>query len=448
VCELERLVVREWQLYNSSGTFDATMAHHIANTLIDFAKELGRPAAGLLQSLSEEDAAKFQMMLAAKGGASGAGNEIRELLVLLQGAAKRKEEEGGAAGQPGDADAVAAPPAAPAAPDVADGKDAGHQAMVPAGAAAAAAWQDEKEEEGEQDEEQEEGAAAEVSAEANDTSRLSVSRLPDLDLVMQLLERDGSGRRLVFSTWDYGGQHVFRIVHHLFLTRFAVYLAVFNMADLVGAEATEATADKCLNELHGWLNDLWMHAAEAPVIVVGTHKDTIDNSPSTLKHVDGLLRNRFAGTKFWPFLRSNDVEGLGFFGVDSKSRAGDEGGADPTVALLRQKVEELAKGEKYIDKQLPMKWLLVLDMVEAMTRGETQAQEQEGKGEQQQQQQQQGGERAAPVRRVSLSRMHAIGKECGLPSDPSLSLEEEVGALLDLFHELGMLVHYNDPKLR
>ena len=99
-----------------------------------------------------------------------------------------------------------------------------------------------------------------------------MARLPDLDLVMQLLEEDNSTRRLVFSTWDFGGQHVFRIVHHLFLTRFAVYLAVFNMHDLVGAGATEATANNCLTELHGWLNDLWMHAAEAPVIVVPMYK--------------------------------------------------------------------------------------------------------------------------------------------------------------------------------
>ena len=92
----------------------------------------------------------------------------------------------------------------------------------------------------------------------------------------------GKGQKLVLSTWDYGGQHIFRIVHHLFLTRFAVYLAVFNMADLVGEKATDESRTRCLDELHGWLNTLWMHAAEAPVILVGTHKDTLSLSPSDL----------------------------------------------------------------------------------------------------------------------------------------------------------------------
>jgi hypothetical protein len=440
---LERLIVHEWQLYQTSNAaFDSTMAQHIANTLLEFAKELGKPAADLLRLLSGEDGAKFQQMLAAKGGGkSGAGHEIRELLELLQGqredgAEEAEEAEGGVSAQTGAAVA-------------AGGKDAGKQRLAkPKVAEAAVGGQEQKEEE----EDVAKVARQKAAAVAEDTSSLAVTRLPDLDLVMQLLEQDGSaGRRLVFSTWDYGGQHVFRIVHHLFLTRFAVYLAVFNMDDLVGAQATDATANKCLTELHGWLSDLWMHAAEAPVVLVGTHKDMIDDSPPSLKRVDELLRVRFAGTKFWPFLRGNDKDGLGFFGVDSKSRAGDERGEDATVGLLRIKVEELAKGEKYIDKQLPMKWLLVLDALEVVARGG-----QEGKGAKQGKQQQEedgegegkAGPALQPVRRVSLSRMHAIGQQCGLPSDPSLTLAEEVGALLDLFHELGLLVHYNDAKLR
>ena len=141
--------------------------------------------------------------------------------------------------------------------------------------------------------------------------------------VNEMLESgEDNVRKIVFTTWDYGGQHIFRIVHHLFLTRFAVYLAVFNMANLVGDTATEGTREECLAELHGWLNDLWMHAAGAPVVPVGTHKDALGSDEvlmERLNQVELLLRNRFEGTKFWPHLQCNGSKS--FFAVDSRSRA-------------------------------------------------------------------------------------------------------------------------------
>jgi hypothetical protein len=133
--------------------------------------------------------------------------------------------------------------------------------------------------------------------------------------------------------------------------------------------------------------------------------------------------------QFWPFLQSNEKDRLCYFAVDSKARAADGSAADPTVNLLRQKVEELAQAEAYIDKQIPFGWLKVLDRLQTLS-------------------QECGANDAAPIRRLPLQEVYAIATECGLPSDSNLSLEEEVGALLDLFHELGMLVHYNDPKFR
>jgi hypothetical protein len=225
-------------------------------------------------------------------------------------------------------------------------------------------------------------------------------------------------------------------VHHLFLTNYAVYLAVFNMADLVGDEATEETREKSLAELHGWLNDLWMHAAGAPVIPVGTHKDAIGSEVEQLEKVESLLRDRFEGTKFWPYLASNEKEGRIFFAVNSRTRTEDGRSADPTVGILRQKVEELAKGEKYIDTQLPFKWLRVIDRLQMLSQGEK---EDEGAS----------SEQRGKVKRLPLDQVYEIANECGLPSDASVtSLEDEVSELLDMFHQLGMLVHFNVENLR
>jgi hypothetical protein len=157
-------------------------------------------------------------------------------------------------------------------------------------------------------------AAEQMQLKRMQSSEVCVNEMPE--------SGEDNVREIVFTTWDYGSQHIFRIIHHLFLTRFAVYLAVFNMAALVGDTATEETREGCLAELRGRLNDLWMHAAGAPVVPVGTHKDALGSDEvltERLSQVELLLRNRFEGTKFWPHLQCNGNKS--FFAVDSRSRA-------------------------------------------------------------------------------------------------------------------------------
>jgi hypothetical protein len=190
-----------------------------------------------------------------------------------------------------------------------------------------------------------------------------------------------------------------------------------------------------------------MHAAHAPVIPVGTHKDVLlrqigklcsdpveqaKQLKTMLLQAEGLIRARFEGTHFFPYLASNLAEGLSFFPVDNTKN-----GDDPTVQLLRQKVETLASKEEYIDKQIPHAWLRVLDRLQL--HGDTDVStDADGRA---------SGQRKRPRRRLALSEVYEVAIASGIPSSASLSLEEEVGALLDLFHELGMLVHYNEPKL-
>lgn len=53
----------------------------------------------------------------------------------------------------------------------------------------------------------------------------------DEELVMRCYNEgmSVSSADLRLSIFDYGGQSVFNVVHHLFLTQFGVYVAVFNM---------------------------------------------------------------------------------------------------------------------------------------------------------------------------------------------------------------------------
>lgn len=41
--------------------------------------------------------------------------------------------------------------------------------------------------------------------------------------------KDEDEEPLKLSMWDFGGQDVFYTLHHLFLTRYGVYLIAFNM---------------------------------------------------------------------------------------------------------------------------------------------------------------------------------------------------------------------------
>jgi GTPase SAR1 family protein len=437
-CELERFDVKDWQMYEALGEFDSAMARHIAvhiQQVIDFAKARGKQA----NELSDEDLVELQEVMEAEEGDEGdtSSKEILELIRKLCPSQETMEVKGAAV-------AVGLTAAEGLAPEGLSGgalvlvsaADTGSGHDDPGVSATTTSTASTTNASTSNDVDATESAQAGREDAASATMTTAVTQLPQ-DMVLQLIENgiDASARKMIFSTWDYGGQHIFRIVHHLFLTRFAVYLVVFNMADLVGDTATEETREKCLAELHGWLNDLWMHAAMAPVIPVGTHLDMVSEEDGALERVDSLLRQRFEGTRFWPHLASNTAEGLVFFPVDSRTRT-EDGRADITVRQLRQKVEKMAQGEEYIDKQVPLSWLQVLDRLQTMSRGHGSGGAIDGTG------------KRGKVRRLSLKGVCEIAQECGLPTDPSMSVEEEVAGLLDLFHELGMLVHYNEPKLK
>ena len=87
---------------------------------------------------------------------------------------------------------------------------------------------------------------------------------------------------ITFSLWDYGGQDVFLSLHHLFLTRFGVYVVVFDMTLLAGGRLSGGTAEgaKAMRTIRFWLSTIAVHSQRqgeaggtAPIVLVGTHKD-------------------------------------------------------------------------------------------------------------------------------------------------------------------------------
>ena len=135
-----------------------------------------------------------------------------------------------------------------------------------------------------------EAEAAEVAAAAAD---VGVSKM-DVDLLLKY-QRDGVEESVTLITYDYGGQRVFYALHHLFLTRFGVYLCCFDMRKMIDTGATEAvvldgTKTKqrrpvydpagCLSFLRFWLASIYEHARDtqgqcATVLLIGTHGDHV-----------------------------------------------------------------------------------------------------------------------------------------------------------------------------
>ena len=70
--------------------------------------------------------------------------------------------------------------------------------------------------------------------------------------IMELsVSNPGTQQPLRLSFWDYGGQDKFIGLHHLYLSRYCVFLLVFNMKWLLPGASRK---DECLEYLTGWLN--------------------------------------------------------------------------------------------------------------------------------------------------------------------------------------------------
>jgi GTPase SAR1 family protein len=120
----------------------------------------------------------------------------------------------------------------------------------------------------------------------------------DEEMVMKTLATmQDAHTGLLISLFDFGGQSVFDVIHHLFLTR----NGVFNMEWLVkdGPEK-----EKALRFMRNWLSSIVVHTYDrvhgtcAPVVFVGTRLDTI-TSGAEHEAISTVLYERTSLT-IWP----------------------------------------------------------------------------------------------------------------------------------------------------
>lgn len=231
----------------------------------------------------------------------------------------------------------------------------------------------------------------------------------------QLVTRKHNGKDdIAFTIWDYGGQTVFYTLHHLFLTKYGIYLLVFDMREILckgkgvieKAEKRAQTRDYLLF----WLNSVSMHAPDAPLMIIGTFLDALE-SKSELETVNRIL-HRILSDRHKKQIHNNGR--LLFFPLNNRRPETDYTelftslGANfgRNIEVVRDQIEVIARSQEFVNQELSLRWVKTLDtMLEQ------------------------------PDNFLELQRVYELAQGVGL--NDSL----EVDKMLAFFHELGMIVH-------
>jgi GTPase SAR1 family protein len=240
--------------------------------------------------------------------------------------------------------------------------------------------------------------------------------------------KDGHCQNLTISAWDYGGQEVFYSLHHLFLTRYGVYLVVFNMEHLNTDD--ENVRNQCTRFLKFWLQSIYIHARScdagvsshnhpvAPIFLIGTRKDIV-RAPEDQERIstmldtfiqklprdidDAIVQQEGSSLKFWP--------------INNKSRLKVDDPEDPLIVSLRKAIESAIHNDpsEYAHISIPYKWLEISDYFKDKVRLEG----------------------------LNFVTFDEFVKEA---NSRGVTSKAEVTQMLLLFHQLGILVYFKEPS--
>ena len=167
---------------------------------------------------------------------------------------------------------------------------------------------------------------------------------------------------LILSVYDFGGQSVFKIFHHLFLTSYGVYIVVFNMVDILDDNKSEQS----LSEVIFWMNSIGMHTRDAmtdkiaPVFLVGTHKDVVSDI-SNHNRISGIIEERLRHDAGRENIVKNNA--LCFFPVNNLM-----GQADDVILNLMCRMESVVEVSDYVKAPKPSAWFKACDKLTASTK--------------------------------------------------------------------------------
>jgi GTPase SAR1 family protein len=128
-------------------------------------------------------------------------------------------------------------------------------------------------------------APAAASSPASNRAATPVSQTPSVKFESVLeYQKRGDHSKMQLAVHDLGGQPEFYDLLKLLISRCCVYLVVFNLEDFaLQGEAGRRAEQRCVSYLKFWLSCISERSARgsdgtpAPVILVGTHADTVNN---------------------------------------------------------------------------------------------------------------------------------------------------------------------------
>jgi len=225
---------------------------------------------------------------------------------------------------------------------------------------------------------------------------------------------------------------VFDVLHSFYLTRFGVYVLVFNMEDLLSAD--ESKSRECIATLKYWLDTVVMHTMSevvddhstvggggapastilrsAPVVLVGTRKDKVSN-PEDHSRISTLLYDTFCDHLAFKFVLPNknavgkrDTVTMFFFPVNCL-----EGRRDKSTMDLMDVIEKEIESSDYVHQERPVNWLQTYDQMKASKK---------------------------PY--YTMDEVKAVSRSFGVD-------DLEVPYFLSFLHDMGMLMWHEEPSL-
>eukprot|EP01040_Poterioochromonas_malhamensis_P014449 gene14449-biopygen3305 len=132
-------------------------------------------------------------------------------------------------------------------------------------------------------------------------------KLDEVDLHYRKLQEVETASSYKLLLVDFGGQSIFNVLHGFFMSRYGVYVVVFDMELFQSGDA--AHRESCRKELKFWLNSITMHTSDstagsgktAPVAIVGTRGDKVVKEEDHEK-ISSELEDMFGEMKVWESL--------------------------------------------------------------------------------------------------------------------------------------------------
>jgi len=191
------------------------------------------------------------------------------------------------------------------------------------------------------------------------------NRWKESDIEVEVTTREGTKERekLEVEFWDFAGQTVFYPTHHLFLESNVVYLLVFSWEWVIGSLGVGRVGKM----VEDWVSRVRSGGVKERILLVGTHKDQLDN-PRTRSFYREQLTDTLVGSSKIDMKKDMVLGPEGRLVVVNIS---NKDGSDVTSGIMELKrwigklaVERTRQGGHQLGEEYPKSYLLVEEKIQ------------------------------------------------------------------------------------